>query len=120
MTQHLSLEDEYILARRLAKNFGNMTDRLATRARKLGISQDSIAAHLDWAIEDVRDVECADSDPSLSMIQDYARATGAEIRIEVLQYNTERPSVPLVHSLPVRVTRTVQWDSEVERVVLGV
>ncbi|BDB59565.1 helix-turn-helix domain-containing protein [Rhodococcus sp. RDE2] len=86
MTNHLTRDGEYALAGRLAEEFVEMVTALKSRARKLGISPQQIADHLDWSLEDVHEVESPFGDPSISMLQDYARATGAMISIEVSNF----------------------------------
>ncbi|WP_157788838.1 helix-turn-helix domain-containing protein [Rhodococcus rhodochrous] len=86
MTNHLTTDGEYALAGELAQEFMEMVTALKSRARKLGISPQQVADHLDWSLEDVQEVESPFGDPSLSMVQDYARATGAIISIEISNY----------------------------------
>ncbi|RYE40739.1 MAG: hypothetical protein EOP24_39730 [Hyphomicrobiales bacterium] len=109
MTQNLGLDDEYALARKLARNFGNMLELLKSRARKQGISPERIAQHLDWSIEDVAEVEAPGADPTLSMVQDYARATGAIVKIEVSQYFANPIPIAKVRNLPVRSSPRAEW-----------
>lgn len=129
MTQSLSIDEEYALARKLAKSFGDLITLLKSRARKQGISREMIADHLEWSPEDVAEVEGLGGDPTISMVQDYARATGAEVAFTVRQYAfTERQyiSQPVVGKLrsvtaPARASKHGSaWDDHILRVDVDV
>ncbi|NMM89635.1 hypothetical protein B2J88_35760 [Rhodococcus sp. SRB_17] len=112
MTQALSVDEEYALARRLAKNFGDLIGLLKSRARKQGISREQIAMHLEWTIEDVIEVESLGGNPTLSMIQDYARATGADVTFDVRQYVPSEGAIATAKfNVRVQSSRPAEWTS---------